>query len=109
MPKPISNLGQFAEFWRIKNGDQDYSSANVYGTAESPPSLQEPVPARDLTVAAPAAAPPKPEDRAGPPCSALSRICMDLLFQPEEPALPKGPPRPAGVSTTDDLFFSDGE
>ena len=99
VPKPISNLGQFAEFWRIKNGDQDYSSANVYGTAESPPSLQEPVPARDLTVAAPAAAPPKPEDRAGPPCS----------FQPEEPALPKGPPRPAGVSTTDDLFFSDGE
>lgn len=52
-----------------------------------PPSDEEPVPARDLTVAAPAAAPPKPE----------------------EPALPKGPPRPAGVSTTDDLFFSDGD
>ncbi|CAE7317794.1 grpE [Symbiodinium sp. CCMP2456] len=49
-----------------------------------PPSDEEPVPARDLTAAAPAAAPP----------------------QPEEPALPKGPPRPAGVSTTDDLFFS---
>eukprot|EP00439_Symbiodinium_sp_Y106_P048708 s3308_g6.t1 len=54
-----------------------------------PPSDEEPVPARDLTVAAPASAP--------------------LPKKPEEPALPKGPPRPAGVSTTDDLFFSDGD